>query len=151
MFMGIAGELYLGQKVYPRWMYKEDSSPLLVNNCDEEEKARLEGYDTISAGSLSNPYLINWFWDLEDFSAKQIHVFALEEYGVDLPIEAGQEKLFKAVCELTRAAPQNRNRLVLMAHTMKLNYDETLEEIRRTVSPGAQGVETETTTFEVEM
>ena len=81
-------------------------------------------------------------------SPNQLHIFAKVEYGVDLPIEAGQEKLFKAVCELTRNAPQNKNRLILMAHTMKMNYDETLEEIRRVMAtPGDANVENES--FEV--
>jgi hypothetical protein len=133
---------------YPCWLHKDGESPLLVNNTLEADKARANGYDNITAAAMSNRYLINWFWDLEDMSAKQLHVFALEEYGIDLPIEAGQEKLFEAVCELTLHAPQNSNRLILMAHTVKMNYDETLNEIRRVIAaPGDANIETQS--FEV--
>lgn len=133
---------------FPFWMHKRDDEPVLVHNSKEEENAKADGYDYITASQLSNRYLINWFWDLEDMSVNQLNVFAKEEYGVDLPTEAGQEKLFQAVCELTRAAPQNKNRLILMAHTIKMNYDETLEEIRR-VMDHPSGAVVEHESFEV--
>lgn len=147
MFMGLNRE-HMPQ--YPHWMHKDGCEPLLVNNTDEDNGAKDKGYDNITSAAMSNRYLINWFWDLEDFSVKQLHTFAKEEYGVDLPMEAGQEKLFQAVCELTRHAPQNRNRLILMAHTIKMNYDETLEEIKRVMmTPGDANIENEC--FEVVM
>ena len=135
--------------VFPHWMYKDGIDPLLVKNTDEAEKAVALGYDSITSGAMANRYLINWFWDFEDMSPKQLRVFCKEEYGVELPINADQETLFKAAVELTRAAPQNRNRLVLMAHSMKMNYDETLEEIRR-MQTAVNGVEHETITMEFE-
>ena len=123
-----------GIKKYPIWLYKDGEEPITVTDTDAEQEARSKGYDAVTAGSMANKYLVNWFWDLEDFSAKQLHYFALEEFGVDLPVEAGQEKLFKAVVELTKSSPKNKNRMVLMAHTIKMNYDETLEEIRRLIA-----------------
>lgn len=147
MFMGLNREHL---PVFPHWMHKDNCEPWLVENTDEDREARAKGFDNITSGAMANRYLINWFWDFEDFSVRQLTVFAKEEYGVDLPIEAGQEKLFQAVCELTKAAPQNRNRLILMAHSIKMNYDETLEEIRRVMaSPGDANVEVER--FEVMM
>ena len=136
---------------YPFWMYRDDVEPLMVRNASEEKEARLNGYDNISSTALSNKYLINWVWDLEDMSPKQLRVFASEEYRVDLPIEASQETMFKAVCELTRHAPQNRNRLILMAHTVAMNYDATLEEIKRMVTHSSPELESETISFEVEL
>lgn len=147
MFMGLNQQ---NLPRYPHWMHKDNCEPWLVQNTDEDNEAKALGYDNITSAALSNRYLINWFWDLEDFSPKQLVVFAKEEYGVDLPIEVGQEKLFQAVCELARYAPQNRNRLILMAHTIKMNYDATLEEIRRIMAnPGDATVENEC--FEVVM
>lgn len=116
---------------YPCWLYRADCDPLRVNNEDDEKQARDAGYDSITASDLSNKHLVNWVWDLEDMSPKQLRVFAMDEYGVDLPVEADQDTLFKAVLELARCAPQNRNRMILMAHTVQLNYDATLAEIRR--------------------
>ena len=123
-------------------MYQEGMDAVAVQNTDEEADARLKGFDALTAGMMSNKYLSNWFWDLEDLSAKQLVVFAQDEYQVDLPIEAGQEKLFQAVCRLSKAAPKNRDRIVLMAHTVKLNYEETLAEIRRATESPAEGYET---------
>lgn len=134
---------------YPRYLYKEGADPLRVESEKEEERARAQGYDNMTAAAMANKQLINWFWDLEDMSPKQLAVFAREEYGVDLPIDAGQDRLFKAVVELTRSAPQNRNRMVLMAHEVIMEYDATIEEIRRLASGPSSGCETETIEFEV--
>jgi hypothetical protein len=141
MYMGLNNEQVPD---YPRWLYREDTAPILVESTAAEIEARSKGFDNISAAAMSNRNLINWFWDLEDFSVKQLIVLAKDEFDVDLPIEANQEVLFKAVCELTRHAPQNRNRLILMAHTIEMNYDATLEEIKRMASGAGQHLETET-------
>jgi hypothetical protein len=135
-------------KKYPFMMYRDGADPLAVHDTAEEDEAYRNGYDPITAGQMANRNLVNWFWDLEDFSVKQLLVFAKDEYGVDLPAEASQEKLFAAVCKLTRAAPQNRNRIVLMAHTIKLNYDETLAEITRAMEHPAEGYEVQNEVME---
>ena len=132
--------------VYPKWLYRNGKDPIRVHDAEAEAEARSEGWDNITAGSMANKTLQNCFWDFEDMSAKQLSVYAMDEFGVDLPWDADQDRLFMAVIELTKHAPQNRNRLVLMAHTMKMNYDETLEEIKRMVSGAGQGLESETIT-----
>lgn len=116
--------------VHPCWRYHKINEPILVHNTDEDEACKLEGYNDPRAPMIANQQLVNWYWDLEDLSAKQLVCFAQEEYDVDLPVEAGQEHLMKCIIDLSRWAPQNRNRLVLMAHTMTMNYDATLEQIK---------------------
>jgi hypothetical protein len=147
MFMGMND----GRKlpVYPMWLYREGADPIMVENTDQEDAARQEGYDSITAAAMANRHLINWFWDLEDMSPKQLRVFAKDEYDVELPEEASQGVLFKCVVELARHAPQNQSRLILMAHTVQMNYDATIEEIKRMMKPGAMGVASEVETFEV--
>ena len=81
-------------------------------------------------------------------SPKQLRLFAREEFGVDLP-DADQEILFDAVLKLTRSAPQNNNRLILMAHTMKMNYDETLAQIEHAVNHPDATCKVETFEFEI--
>jgi len=142
MYMGQGGASRLQ---YPHYMYQEAKDPLLVQNTAEEADAKARGYDNITASAMANRHIINWYWDLEDMSAKQLSVFAMDEYGVDLPVEAGQNRLFAAVAELSKHAPQNRNRLVLMAHTIEMNYDATLAEIRRMAGGQGQDLEEETT------
>ena len=135
----------IGQR-YPMYMYLGDSrqcrddieiqgsdAVILVDNTEAELNARARGYDNINAGMIANKVLINWFWDIEDFSPKQLVVFAKEEFDIDLPAEADQIKLMQSVLLLTKHAPQNCNRIVLMAHTIKMNYDETMSTIRKMV------------------
>jgi len=124
----------LGNKqvpIYPMWMYRQDTEPILIKDTEAEVEAREKGFDNISASALANRDLINFNWDFEDLSPRQLRVYAKDEYDVELPSEASQETLFRAVCKLAKSAPQNRNRLVLMAHTMTMNYDATLAEIKR--------------------
>ena len=146
------GGVYGGHiPVYHRWMYKDEADPIKVADKDEEDDARAKGYDNIDAGTLANSQLTNCFWDLEDMSPKQLRCYALEEFDVDLPEEASQELLFQSVAELMRYAPQNRSRLVLMAHTIAMEYDSTLEEIKRLMDCSGPGYEVETESFEVVM
>jgi hypothetical protein len=130
---------------YPGWRYHKIHAPKIVNDEKEDEQARLEGFEAPCSIITANKQLINWFWDIEDMSPKQLCVYAKDEYGVDLPVDADQGELMRAVFELSKHAPQNRGRLTLMAHTIAMNYDATLEETRRMIEKEAA----ETETFEV--
>lgn len=144
--------LYLGDKhfldtAYPCWRYHHIKEPLLVKDAKEDEEARKQGYDDPMAPISANKQLMNWYWDLEDMSPKQLVVFAKDEFDVDLPIDAGQERLMGAVVELSRNSPQNRNRIVLMAHEIAMDYDASQREIRRMMEK--EESETETQVFEL--
>jgi len=141
-FMGFFSNEFV--KRYPIWRYHKVLEPILVTNTEEDEKFREIGYGKFEIPLTANDHLINWFWDFEDMSTRQLQVYAKEEYGVDLPIEAGQERLFKAVLELGKSAPQNQNRIVLMAHTMAMNYDETLLTIKKMINQDDAVTETYT-------
>ena len=130
VFEGRAYDNFPGTQ-YPSWRYHRTLDPLLVNNTEEDEACQKQGYDEPNAPISANKQLMNWFWDLEDMSCKQLRVFAKDEFDVDLPEGASQESLMKAVTQLSKFAPQNRGRIVLMAHTIRMNLDETQEEIKR--------------------
>ncbi len=128
-------------KSYPAWRYNIFLDPILVKNTDEDEEAKLKGYEQIISPIMSNRQLINWFWDLEDMSPRQLVVFAKEEYGIDLPIDAGQERLQKAIFELGKFNPKSDGRLVFMAHEIKMDYDGVLKELRDMAETGMSEVE----------
>lgn len=131
------------QPKYPSWRYHKFKEPLLIYNTDEDDKCQTQGYEAVTVPLTANKNISNWFWDLEDMSAKQLSVFAKEEYDVDLPAEIGQEKLLKAILNITKTRLQDDNSIVYMAHVIKLDYDGLLDEIRQQVI----GAETETEVF----
>ncbi len=134
---------------YPCYMYKDGHDPLRVKDTKEADAAYMEGYDQVNPASMSNKVLSNWYWDLEDMSSKQLSVFAMDEYGVDLPQDGSQAKLFDAVLKIARWASKNKN-IIFMAHSIKMEYDETLREIRRAVETPMDGYVTEVFTEEFE-
>lgn len=137
------GMLGFNLKTYPAWRYNKILDGIIVKNTDEDEEAKLKGYEQIISPIMSNRQLINWFWDLEDMSPRQLVVFAKEEYGIDLPVDAGQERLQKAIFELGKFNPKNDGRLVFMAHEIKMDYDGVLKEIRGMAETGMSEIVTE--------
>ena len=127
---------YLGDKpqdTYPGWRYHEWKEPLIVHNTQEDEDAAKGGWEAITPGLTQVRYLMNWRFDLEDLTPRQLVLFAKEEFDVELPIDAGHEKLFKSIWKLHTNKPMNRDNVVLFAQSMKMNYDETCSEIKRLV------------------
>ena len=124
--VGINGEHL---KPYPSWRYHELFPPVIVHDTAEDEAAQHQGWKTLDTPSTGVQHLCNWRHDLEDMTAKQLVLFALEEFGVELPIEAGEEKLVKAMWELTHIAPQHSGRITLLAQSVKMDYDEVCAEI----------------------
>jgi len=119
-------------KPYPAWRYHTNNlfEPILVENTEEDERAELEGWKTLDTPVTGMKHLSNWRHDLEDMTAKQLVLFAKEEFGVDLPVEAGDVKLVKAMWTLTHLAPQHSGRITLLAQSIEMDYDATLDEIR---------------------
>jgi len=128
--------MHLGEKPrnqFPAWRYHEWKEPVMVHNTDEDEIARKAGWEKISQSVTSVRYLMNWRFDLEDLTPRQLVLFAKDEFDVELPVEVGAEKLFKAIWKLHTNAPMNRENVVLFAQSVEMNYDETLKEIKRRV------------------
>ena len=135
---------------YPAWRYHKYEEPQIVNNTAEDEEIFKKGWEPCQKPRQANPYVVNWRWDLEDLSPRQLCLYALDKFGVDLPPELGQEQLIKTIWRLSREAPENEDRIVLMAQTIKMNYEETQEQIRRHLDGRVQGVELTTTVREWE-
>jgi hypothetical protein len=127
-FVGFPGEK---SKPYPAWRYHEWLEPVTVQDTEEDEKVQREGWYVHNKPVTVCRHLLNQRFDLEDFSARQLVAYAKEEFGVDLPIEAGREKLFKTIWKLSFHAPENKDRVVLMAVSLDMNYAETQSEIAR--------------------
>jgi hypothetical protein len=132
-FNGFPGEKV---KEYPAWRYHEWLEPVMVHGTKEDEKVQRQGWMKHNKPVTAVRYLLNQRFDLEDMSARQLAQYARDEYGVDLPVEAGKEKLFKSIWRLSMNAPENEGRVVMMANAIEMNYDETQSEIRRLVKKG---------------
>ena len=118
------------QKPYPAWRYHELFEPVVVHNTEEDEQAAERGWKTLDAPITGVQHLVNWRHDLEDMTAEQLVLFAREEFQVDLPVEAGEEKLVKAMWRLTHNSPQHTGRVTLLAQTVAMDYDEIVSEIQ---------------------
>ncbi len=126
---------------YPAWRYHRVLDPIIVTDTEHDEAVKKQGYEELAYTYMSNRTMINWFWDIEDMSPKQLVIYAKEEWDIDLPIEAGQDKLQDAIFKLARWAPNNRERLVFMAHEINMNYDAVQQEIRDMAKNGMTEVE----------
>jgi len=139
----VEGRRFRAEKPYPGWRYHKTLEPRIVRNTEEDLKAAEEGWQRPEdrTGALSPPPIFNWRYDLEEMSARQLRQFALEEFDVDLPVEAGKERLFKALWHLYKHSPKTRDRTVLMAQTIEMNYAAVQDEIREAIK-GAEHIYT---------
>jgi hypothetical protein len=128
--LGFPGE----HKKYPAWRYHEWLEPVLVQDTEGDERVKAQGWIEHNKPVTSVRHLLNQRFDLEDMSARQLAQYARDEFGVDLPVEAGKEKLFKSIWRLSINAPENEGRVVMIAHSLELNYEETQLEIRKLVA-----------------
>jgi hypothetical protein len=129
-------------KPYPAWRYHEWLEPIIVQGTEEDERAKEGGWIEHNKPITASRCLLNQRFDLEDMSARQLAQYAKDEFGVDLPVEAGKEKLFKSIWKMSINAPENRDRVVLMAHSLEMNYDETQAQILKQIR-NAEDVTTE--------
>jgi len=128
--------------VYPAWRYHKHLEAIIVNDTAADIEAQQLGYEHLDTITKSNPHLMNFMADLEDFSPRQLARYAKEEFEIDLSPEAGEEKLRQSIRALTVFSPKNRDRIVLLAQSIKMNYDETVEEVRN-LSKDFEEIETE--------
>jgi hypothetical protein len=130
VFAGFADK---AQLKYPAWRYHEWYEPITVADTEEDDRAKEKGYKAAEYTVVGCRHLINWRFDLEDMSAKQLAQFAKDNFEIDLPIEAGKEKLFKCIYKLHMNDPRYNDDIVLMAHSIKMEYDQTIEAIKTLV------------------
>ncbi len=117
------------QKQYPAWRYHKHLEPVIVNNTQEDVEIRAKGYKHLDLTVERKSFLFNHMVDLEDFTPRQLSVYIKDEYGIDLPAVVGVEKLIQAIWKLTVNNPENKDRVVLLAQSIEMNYDETVAEI----------------------
>lgn len=131
------------QKTYPAWRYHKIHEPIIVNNTNEDIEERKNGYNPADAVMGHAPHLMNFMMDFEDMTPRQIVLFAKEEFDIDLPAEADQAKLLKAIWHLTLNSPKNKDSIVLLAQSVRMNYDETLKEIKKVIETSETETERE--------
>jgi hypothetical protein len=136
---------------YPAWRYHEFHEPIVVHSTEEDEKYKGMGYiNAKHQVTTACRYLLNWRFDLEDFSPRQLAQFAKDEFEGDLPIQAGSEELFKCLYRLHTSDPRNQENIVLMAHSIRMEYDATCKYIKDVAEFGKipEGCEVEVITEE---
>jgi len=116
---------------YPAWRYHALYEPRVVENTDEDQVASDQGWKDPQTPITSLQGFNNFYHDLEDMNPRQLVAYAKEEYGADLPVEAGKAKLLWAIWKIASQSPKNEGRMVLLAQSIKMNYDETQSEILR--------------------
>lgn len=119
-------------KPYPAWRYHAWLEPIIVHNTDEDKKYEGHGYKAMVAPVGANTYLMNWRYDLEEMSARQLALFIKDEFDLDVPHEIGKEYLFKLVWQLYMTSPASRDRIVFFAQTVELDYDVAQKQIIET-------------------
>jgi hypothetical protein len=118
---------------YPGWRYHKFLEPMIVKDTAADEDAAKNGWHEIQESITVVPHLTNWRFDLEDMSARQLLSYARDEFDIDLPVEAGKEKLLKVLWRLHVMSPKNRDRMVILAQTVKFDLEEAYREIREAV------------------
>lgn len=116
---------------YPAWRYHALYEPKIVQNTDEDQIASEQGWKDPSVPLTAVQTFSNHMHDLEDMNPQQLVAYAREEYEIDLPVEAGKAKLLHALWQIAARAPKNEGRIILLAQSMRMNYDETVKEITR--------------------
>ena len=117
---------------YPASRYHALYEPIIVEDTQADQHAADRGYRPPQEPITAVPRLSNYFHDLEDFNQRQLVAYAKEEFEVEFPREATKELLIKAIWQLYQMTPKHKGRMVLLAQSVKMSYDETLNQIRRT-------------------
>ncbi|MCK5616759.1 hypothetical protein KAR91_83630 [Candidatus Pacearchaeota archaeon] len=118
---------------YPAWRYHKVHEPLEVANTAEDIQVEKKGYRPLANIASKAPHLMNHMADFEDMSPRQLVLYAREEFDVELPAEASHGKLLKVIWKLMVNSPKNKDRIVLLAQSVRMNYTETLKEIKRVI------------------
>jgi hypothetical protein len=115
---------------YPAWRYHPLYEPVIVNDEIEDGEAYEKGWRRPEIPKTALQAFNNFYHDLEDMSVRQLVKYAKDEYNADLPEEAGKAKLLWAIWKIASESPRNKSRMVLLAQSMKMDYDETQDKIR---------------------
>lgn len=116
---------------YPAWRYHAIYEPRIVNNTEQDLQAEKEGWKNPQVPITAVQGFSNFYHDLEDMTPRQLVYYAKSEFGAELPEVAGKQKLLHAIWRLFMVSPKSRNRMVLLAQSIEMNYDETVKEIER--------------------
>lgn len=116
---------------YPAWRYHKFLEPKIVNNTDEDMVAQQHGWQDPRAPITAIQGFSNWYHDLEDMSNRQLAYYAKHEFDADLPAEAPKAKLLWAIWRIAAIRGQSKGKMVLLAQSIEMNYDETVKEIQR--------------------
>ena len=125
------------KKKWPVWLYhnKDMYEPMKAKNKKEYDELLKQGYSKTRMRALCRaPEIINHGIDIENLNLSQLLYYIKKEFGLEISKKVSEEKLFKYIWRLSRAAPQNKDRMILLAQEVKLEYEATQAEIKRCFS-----------------
>jgi hypothetical protein len=116
---------------YPAWRYHALYEPKIVNDTAEDQVASDQGWKDPQAPVTALQGFNNFYHDLEDFNNAQLVYYAKAEYGIELPVEAPKAKLLWAIWRIAIEHPKSKGRVILLAQSIRMNYDETVKRIQQ--------------------
>lgn len=119
------------QVVYPAWRYHALYEPKIVYNTDEDQVASDQGWKDPVTPITAVQTFNNFYHDLEDMNNRQLVYYASEEFNLELPVEAPKSKLLWAIWQVAMRSGKTKDRIVLLAQSIRMNYDETVETIKK--------------------
>ena len=116
---------------YPAWRYHALYEPRIVNDTNEDQIASDQGWKDPRVPITAIQGFSNFYHDLEDMNNEQLVYYARKEFDVEFPVNAPKAKLLYAIWILTAHHPKNDGKIVLLAQSIRMNYDETCKAIER--------------------
>lgn len=134
-FQGIFGE---EEKQFPQWRYHKYYEPRLVNNTEEADAAKAQGYHCVAEDAFTPTRFKNFGYDFQELNERQLQNYALNKFEIDLSNVTDKDKLIQVLNRLYLETAEHREDIVLLAQSIEMEYDQTVADIRKNVENASE-------------